>query len=30
MQISFCFPAAYMQLETPSDVATTMVNVPTI
>ncbi len=21
MQISFCFPAAYMQLETPSEVA---------
>ena len=30
MQISFCFLAAYTQLETPSDVATAMVNVPTI
>ena len=29
MQISFCFPAAYMQLETPSDVATTIFKHPT-
>ena len=30
MQISFSFPAAYMQLVTPSEVATAMVNVPTL
>ncbi len=30
MHLTFCFLAAYTQLETPSEVATTMVNVPTL